>query len=57
MSNPQQQAQNNIDTVQRILGSELNEINTEAAEILLRETIILINTIKTLEGWKYGKQY
>ena len=57
MSNPQQQAQKNIDTVQRILGSELNEINTEAAEILLRETLILINTIKTLEGWKHGKQY
>jgi len=54
MNNPQQQAQKNIETVSKILGSELNEMNTEAAENLLREALIIINTIRTLEGWKHG---
>ena len=56
-SSPQGIAKRNIEAVQRILASELNEINTEAAETLLQETLTLINTIRILEGWKHGKQY
>jgi len=52
-----QDAKNNTLQVERILETELNEVNSELAINLLQEAIICIDTIRILHGWKYGKQY
>jgi len=52
-----QDAKNNVYQVKQILETELNEVNSEAAIHLLQEAIKFIDTIRILEGWKYGKQY
>jgi len=50
-------AKNNVLKVKKILETELNEVNSEAAIQLLQDAINSIDTVRIIEGWKYGKQY